>query len=160
MLPSHVSLVMGAVPYMVMAASLLRRMQLSDAEKDAALLLLMALKNGGKSPAPFETVLELSHRDFSSGMASLQNKVHTKMGMLVAADLCLVPLVCSASHVCHPNTSNSAFSTQIRHSTICCFVPCLAYITTETALRAVCVRISSTNSILGSFPSFAIRMTA
>lgn len=80
-MPSRLCMALGVVPYMVMAAVVLLRLDFSEAEASAASRLLKALIHGGKLPARFETVL--GEELFNSGLSSLQRKVHAQIGALL-----------------------------------------------------------------------------
>jgi len=103
-------MILGAGPYMVMAARFLLRMKLTGAELDAASELLTALKAREQVPDTFEKVL--GHPVSGTGMCSLRQKVYSSSG------------------------ANSAFRYDL--CTECCAAQALGYLTIKQA-RTPCL---------------------
>lgn len=71
-------MILGAAPYIAMAAEHLIGMELNYEEAAAASMLLKALRDQGRAPDRFAAVLEQGIS--SPGLASLQKKVHAQIG--------------------------------------------------------------------------------
>lgn len=77
-LPQRLCMILGAAPYIAMAAEHLVGMDLNDTETAAASRLLNALRAQGRVPDRFAAVL--GQGVSCPGLASLKEKVHAQIG--------------------------------------------------------------------------------